>query len=306
MPEIGKILSRSGPCLDSLALLRLHLYALDNGLLRPLAIALRIKFTPDILEKICAAPLALEEKSALFSRALTLFRSGPSYKTTAAGRTRLTDLAILGKLREGAVILETGVSDGISAAGLLENARGARVILSDSQDCFRYRELGPLRLFYDKEDRCLSLKLPLFYLCTGLEAGKPPENARRIPLANPLLREKFGISEIVPFDIFSGILPRKADVIKCSNVLNGVYFPPEEAKRAIANLSRSLAKGGWLFISQNHEKYAAGEAYVALQEAEGGLALREEANGHELLPHLKSALFSDLVRAAPEGRPANR
>jgi hypothetical protein len=289
LPDIKQILLRSGPCLDSLPLLSLYLAALENPLLRWPLILLRLKFSPDILAKIRAADMPLEEKARLFSSAMTLFRSGATYKTTAANRSPLTDQAILGKLRPGDLLLETGVSDGTSAAGLLAAVKNAEIILSDRQTCFWRLDRGLARFFYSSENEMVSVKLPGFYLCTGLAAGKIPAGANAIPLLNPLLQVKFKAAELVRFDIFSGSLPRKANIIKCANVLSNIGFTAAQVSSAAENLGRNLAPGGWLFICQNNARYKDGEAFAALQEHDGRLVFREEVNGHELLDLLRAA-----------------
>lgn len=297
MTGLKRMILGSGPCADSLAALKLYLAALDSPVTRALALALRIKFSPDILEKIRHCSLPTEEKAALFSKAMTLFKSGGAYKTTGPGRSPLTDAAILAAFKPGDVIVETGVSDGISALGLLENAKGAEVVLTDSQACFFYRDSCCGRIFYNDSGGYLSVKLPFFYFCTGLRTGEIPANAARISLLNPLVSEKFETEKIVAFDIFSGTLSRKADIIKCANVLNPVYFTLEDIKRALANLLENLKENGSLFICQNNKKYMDGEAYLILQKKDGRLVLRAEVNSHELLTPLRSFLFSGLLSA---------
>lgn len=295
MTGLKRMILGSGPCADSLAALRFYLAALDSPVPRALALALRVKFSPDILEKIRHCSLPTAEKAALFSQAMTLFKSGGAYKTTGPGRSPLTDAAILAAFKPGDVIVETGVSDGISALGLLENAKDAEVVLTDSQACFFYRDSCCGRIFYNDSGGYLSFKLPFFYFCTGIKPAKIPANAGRISLLNPLVSEKFPTAEIAAFDIFSGTLSRKADIIKCANVLNPVYFTKEEIKLALANLLANLKDNGSLFICQNNRKYRDGEAYLILQKKDGRLALRAEVNGHELLAPLRSSLFAGLL-----------
>jgi len=299
MPDIGKMLLKSGPCRDNLAFLKFYLSALDRPALRALVLALRVKFIPDILEGVGHCALPVEEKAALFSRTMTLFKSGNAYKTTARNRSPLTDSAILAGVKPGNLIVETGVSDGISSLCLLETVRNAEVVLTDSQNCFLYGNFRCGRIFYDRDGDVLSVKLPFFYFCTGLKAGKIPPYAGRISLLNPLVREKFKEAEIIPFDVFSGTLDRKADIIKCANVLNPVYFQPREIKQALVNLLRNLKDNGLLFITRNHKKYKDGEAYFTLRKQNGRAVLCGEVNGHELLGQLNSPLFSDLFRPSP-------
>ncbi len=293
MPDLKSLLLRSGPCFDSPAFLRLYLAGLGNPAARALLLALRFKFSPELLDNIRRSALPAEEKSRLFSAAMNLFRSGPSFKTTAAGRSPLTDAAILALLRPGMTVLETGVSDGVSAMGLMAAAGGARVLLSDRQTAFSC-SAGRPRRFYDADGALLSLKLPGFYLCTGLRA-EPPADASAISLLNPALEGVPG-AKLIPFDVFTGGLEEKPDVIKCANVLNAVYFGRERVRAALENLLRNLGDGGWLFVAQNHPRYRDGEAYVGLRRENGAFALRAQANGHELLAELATPLYRGLVR----------
>lgn len=295
MPDIKKIILRSGPCLDSLPFLRLYLAGLGSPVPRALLLALRLKFSPGIFDEVRRSSLPAEEKAALFSAAMTLFRSGSAYKTTAAGRSPLTDAAILAAAAPGSLIVETGVSDGVSALGLLERAKDCEVLLTDSQACYSYADFCCGRRFYAGDDNSVSVKLPLFYFSTG-GTGEAPAGAGRISLLNPAVSDKFPGTELRAFDIFSGALPRKADIIKCANVLNEVYFTPEEIKKALANLGANLKDGGRLFVCQNNGKYKDGEAYFTLRVKGGALELEGEANGHELLARLKSPEFADLFK----------
>lgn len=295
MKNFLNIFLRSGLCLDTVPVLRFCLRGFRIPLLRQLLIISRLKFSPDILPRIRAAGLPSRERGELFSAAMNLFRSGPTFKTTAAGRTPLTDAALLAKAGPGSLILETGVSDGISALGLLEARGGAGVILSDRQCAFSYRDFGPFRVFYDREDGVLSVKFLCFYLCTPFRSGGAPPGSSRVSLLNPAIEEKFPEARLLAFDIFSDSLPGRADLVKCANVLNKTYFPAAEARRALANLTLSLREGGWLFISQSNPKYEDGEAYAALRREGGRLILAEGLHGHELMPDLLSPLFADLV-----------
>ena len=294
MPNLLKMLSGSGLCADSLTSLEFHLNMLAHPLLRYFAMAARLKFSPAILDRIRCSPLPLDEKSALFSRAMNLFRAGGAYKTTGACRTPLADAEVLRADRPGALILETGVSDGTSATGLLAGAAGAEVMLSDLQAGFPYSAIGPLRIYFGAEDGYTALKLGPLYLCTGSRPGGGTGTAM-VSALNPALEEKFGIRSILPFDVFSSVLPRPADAIKCANVLNLVYFPPERIRAALVNLRRSLAAGGLLVISHNNGKYQSGEAVITLRNSGGRLTLDRERNAHELLPYLASSLFADIM-----------
>ena len=298
-PDLLKILSGSGPCADDLRLLRLYLDLLDSPFLRVLALATRLRFTPGVLDLIRSAPLPPEERGALFSRAMNLFSSGAAYKTTGRGRTPLADEETLKAARPGARLLEAGVSDGTSALDLLARANGAEVILSDSQAGFAYKDHGPFRTYYGLTGGCASVKFGPVLFCTGLRL-RPPADAALVSALNPLLSEGGGVRELLSFDIFTDRLDPPADAVKCANVLNLSYFPPERIKAALANLRRSLKADGLLVISQTNPAYEGGEAVITLRNTAAGFALQRELNRHELLAELAKPLFSDLVRT-PEG-----
>jgi hypothetical protein len=226
---------------------------------------------------------------------MNLFRSGPTFKTTSSGRTPATDRAALVKAGPDGLIAEAGVSDGISALGLLEARGGRGVLLTDSQEAFRYKDFGPFRVFYDKEDGMVSVKFLFLYVCVGRPPREVPPDARAVSLLNPAVAALFPGAELSAFDIFSGSLPEKAAVIKCANVLNKAYFTPSQVRPAVANLLGSLREGGWLLISQSNTKYEDGEAYIGLRREGDRFILAEELHGHELLPDLRSPLFSGLI-----------
>lgn len=290
LPDMKSVLSRSGPCLDSPSLLSLYLSGLEKPLLRWLLILLRFKFSPAILEHIRASSMPAAGKSALFSMAMNLFRSGSTYKTTAAGRSPLTDKAVLARARPGDLVVDAGVSDGISAAALLAALNGADIYISDRQTSYARAAFGPFSLFYSDADGSLSIKLPGFYLCTGLAGLELPEGSENISLLNPALREKYPGLALRRFDVLTGTLPAPAAIIKCANVLNPEYFTPRDIGRALKNLSGSLKEGGWIFIAQNNTAYRGGEAYIALQKTGGRLVVAEQVNDHALLPAMGGIL----------------
>lgn len=295
MPDLSKILLRSGPCWDSPAWLRVYLAGLKHPVTRFLLLALRFKFSPAVLNNIRVSDLPLKEKAALFSRAMNLFRAGAAFKTTASARSPLTDAALLARARPGELIVETGVSDGASALSLLEKAGEAEVLLTDLQASFQYSRGLFWTVFYGTEGDFISIKLPLFYLCTGLKSGPRVRDGHEVSLLNPLISHNYPGVRLAAFDIFRGVLPRRAALIKCANVLNLNYFTPAEIRHGVENLAANLDETGALFISQNNHKYKDGEAYVVLQRNGTRLELAGEVNGHELLPLLKSKLFSDLL-----------
>jgi len=201
MVNIPKILLRSGPCWDSPAWLRVYLAGLKHPVTRFLLLALRFKFSPAVLDNIRISDLPLKEKAALFSRAMNLFRAGTAFKTTASARSPLTDAALLARARPGELIVETGVSDGASALSLLEKAGEAEVLLTDLQASFQYSRGLFWTVFYGTEGDFISIKLPLFYLCTGLKSGPRVKDGHEVSLLNPLISHNYPGVRLAAFDI---------------------------------------------------------------------------------------------------------
>jgi hypothetical protein len=76
-----------------------------------LLVALRVKFSPWVLNNVRTSDLPMKERAGLFSRAMDLFRVGTMCKSMSAARCLLTDAALVARARPGALIVETGVSD---------------------------------------------------------------------------------------------------------------------------------------------------------------------------------------------------
>lgn len=291
---LRRMLQGSGPCLDSPALLQV---LARQGTLRLLALRLlRVKFTPLILPRLRALQAPLNQRARLFTEAISLINAGGTFKTTGENRTRLADAAIL-RLAQGLAaprIFEVGASDGSASLFLSrELPTTATLILSDAHPEFFARRLGPIQLILTSDGTLLGVKLPLFYLHMPLGAQWAPAGCQRLDTLNPVLAEASQPNDIIPFNIFSDVLPAKAHIIKCANVLNRAYFSDAEIRAAVANLTQSLVCGGHLVISHNNARYADEEAFIILRRANATLELTEERNGHEAL-----ALFQERAACA--------
>ncbi|MBA4357669.1 MAG: hypothetical protein C0405_08095, partial [Desulfovibrio sp.] len=191
-------------------------------------------------------------------------------------------------------LLEVGVSDGMSCLELLAALPPeAEVVLTDRHPTFTLRGRGPLVLILDGCGRVLGLKLCCLYLNLPLSLRLDPSRGRAIQTANPLLAEASPPLSISRFDICRDTLEPAFQLIKCANVFNRKYFNDATTRAAVANLGRSLADCGYLFISQNNERYAGGESYFVLQKRDNTLALVEEQNGHEALGLFAEPLIMD-------------
>ena len=278
-------LAGSGPCIDRVRLIERGRAA---GWLAPAMRFARLRFSPAILEDALRVSGDVDEAGRLFSLGMSFLGVRGTCKTTGNARTGLADEVALKRAGEfdAPGFLEVGASDGSASAGLLAAGRFSRVLLTDRHHCFHARPIPGGSLFLDAEARPLGLKWLCFYL--ALPAGRPVDTAgyRRIETLNPAVAARFGVRSIEHFDMFTGVLDKPVELIRCSNILNACYFSDAELRAAVDNLLCSLVPGGYLVISHNNDKYAGGEAVLSLRKTEAGYAVADELNGHELVPLL--------------------
>lgn len=244
---------------------------------------LRLRFSPDILDNARSQPGSAEGRGRLFSLAVSFLNIGRTYKTTGAGRTRLTDSAIAGFAQErGPVrVMEAAVSDGVGASDLLAQLpEGSTMLLTDRFPYLYRRRLGPIRVFLDSDRRLLGIKVFIFYLNVAPGPVRTGSGYESVDTVNPVVSSLPRVQGVEPFDVFTDTLSEPVDVIKCANLLGPSYFTPEAIRAAIGNLCRSLKPGGRLYVAHSHESYDAGEAWFALEKTESGLVLVEGADNH--------------------------
>lgn len=287
-PRWLHILKESGLCIDSVRLLQ-WLGEHDRWS-RFAARYLRLRISPGIIEDALHEGRDVEEKAALFSLGMSRVNIGHTYKTTGMDRTVLSD-GLLHSFAEGMDkpdLLEVGVSDGSSALGLLARRDlFGEVHLTDRFPFFHVRRF-PLGCLYLNSEGCLlGVKFLCFYFNLATELRLDTTGCERLETINPLVADKAGIASIEPFDMFKDRLDSPVGLIKCANIINSTYFTSEQAMAAIHNLSASLKPGGYMVISQNNEKYAGGEAVLALRKNDTGFVLVEDVNDHDFAPLLR-------------------
>jgi len=277
----------SGLAFDSLWLLR---RVAEEGPRRERLLRyLRLRFTPDTLQRVRALSLPVEERGRLFTAATSFLTVGGICKTTGMGRTRLVDEAIRRRAEnfEAIRLLDVGVSDGSASLALLMALPNLReAVLVDRHPQLYARGPAIMRTFLDGEQRLLGIKLLGLYLSLPGRRRIDPSRFERVSTVNPIAAEQYGIREILPFDARRDVLTPPATIVKCANLLNLGYFPGLELRAGVANLGRSVADGGFLCISQNHPQYPDGEAYVVLRRKREILELDEERGGHAALDAL--------------------
>ncbi|MBU1229152.1 MAG: hypothetical protein KKA55_00025 [Proteobacteria bacterium] len=244
-----------------------------------------LRFSPALLDNARRSAGDLLETADRFSQAVSYFRFGAIFKLTHRARTNIADSVALRLALEypGPRLVEVGVSDGSSAAGLLDQRqRFSEIVLTDRYNVFFYKLSLLGRLFYDADGRLVLVK----FLCLSIDLSSLGRmggaGLQRIETVNPLLRQRHSVERIERFDMFTDVLPVPAQIIRCANILNTSYFPPETIRLAVLNLARSLSEGGVLIVSQNNACYSGGEAYFALRKEDGAMKMLEGINHHDV------------------------
>jgi hypothetical protein len=251
---------------------------------------LRFGFSPLVLHKLAGTRNTFfdeREYSRLHALATSYLRAGATVKTTGLARTVHADNFVVEEAsrQHKPRFMEVGVSDGSSAVGLLDKrSMFSDVVLTDRYPYF-YIKTNPLGCkFYDADGHMIGYKL--FGIMVNLTPRKIEDiqDCTKVNSLNPAVTAIYPDCAIEKFDVFSSVSEVRFDIIKCSNLLNLVYFSENEIFSGIKNLLRSLNTGGVLVISHNNEKYNDGEAVICARHVrQGVLEIYDEVNSHELL-----------------------
>jgi len=282
------------PCLDNIAFLDwICRKKLQFWFFR----VLRFGFSPELLSKLAGSGAPLSERSRLHTLATSYLRAGNTVKTTGMARTNHADQCVLDEAgkQESPRLLEVGVSDGSSALGLIEKRElFSHIALSDRYPYFMMKRNALGCRFYDVDGQTHGRKVLGLLINPINPISADVEGCTKIQSINPALVEEHGIHSIDFYDVFSSVESIKYDIIKCSNLLNLIYFDAPMIVSAVSNLLKSLNVGGCLIISHNNAKYTDGEAVICLRQiSDGKVGIYHEINDHELLDILKSSDLTD-------------
>jgi SAM-dependent methyltransferase len=233
-----------------------------------------------------------------FSDCVAILGSDAVWKTTHAGRHPVTDRLILE--RRGAprpVILDLGVSDGITSLELIEKLGGrfARYFVTDLSFRARYATRGRRVYFLDDQGACTLVAMPGWVVFSRVAGAWPPfaglarrvlasapapaeAVVRELSLVNPALAALAARDPRITVrehSIFAPWPDTPPDVIKVANVLNRAYFTEAQLRHALTQAQRALAGGGRLFVTDNRRE----ERVSVLAKTGPGFELVERVNG---------------------------
>lgn len=209
-----------------------------------------------------------------FSQAVAVLGSGTTWKSTEPDRHPLTDSLIANACVDSSpVILDVGVSDGITSLDLIETL-GARFRAYYATDVsFRAESIEANgRLYvYSPERECVLVCTRQVIFHSQTDEAIPPfawiarraierapvfdeRSARTISLINPGLRRIVRSDPRVraqEHSVFNPWVDEQPQIIKVANVLNRAYFGEDRLRLALRNLRDALSDGGMLFLTDN-------------------------------------------------------
>lgn len=279
--KVKDICRRFCVCFDSISFLD---WVHRNNLQTLFFLVLRYRVSPLVLEDVSEHDAELDELGRLYALGISSLKVGNTFKTTGVDRTSIAD-AMLDRLAKGSPsLMEVGVSDGSSALGHFSvPERYSRIVLTDRFTRFYIRNIPLGKMFLDSEKRLFGIKFLCFFIYLTPRPVSDDSGYVPMEVVNPILRKRYSVNKIIPFDMFKDALDDPVDIIKCSNILNVCYFPDAELLAALRNLCRSLADRGHLVVSQNNESYEGGEAALLLEKDGHGLRVIKSINSHDLL-----------------------
>ena len=253
---------------------------------------MRFGFSPVLLHSLSKKEnLPLEERSRLHTLCTSYLRAGNTVKTTGAGRTKYADDCVLEEVERTPKprLLEIGVSDGSSTLELLrKNQLFSEIKISDRYPFFLMKPNFAGYQFYDVDGRSHGRKIFGVLFDPLKPTVSDTTDCLKVESINPVVKSISGVKTIHLFDVFSSVEDEKFDIIKCSNLLNLIYFNEKLIYDALENLTKSLNVGGSLIISQNNQKYKNEEAVICVRHIEEGkLKVYRQINDHELLDVFK-------------------
>ncbi len=193
-----------------------------------------------------------------FSRAVSAFRLGGTYRTTAPGRHVQSNRVLLDHVPDRPLtVVDVGISDGSTTLELLDalGDRVGRLFGADRVLALTARRRGRWVAFFD-QDRCVlvATRHLLLYAPDALVplfAGAP---GQRVSLVQPALERRARTDErvaLVTHDVFAPWPGPPADVVRLANLLNRTYFSDADIGRALSQCHRMIVPDGLLQLVEN-------------------------------------------------------
>ena len=208
-----------------------------------------------------------------FSRAVSVFRFGTTFKSTESFRFPTTVEALSSlEFPSPPTVLDVGASDGITSLHTIQSIDFAKYFIADLNIEAFYQFRNGKCYFYDSDKNCILIVTKCFVIYSKtlqsifpfnriaehFFSKSPPANRdlAKIELINPEVKKAEGNIEIVRHNIFDPWTKEKLDLVIAANLLNRSYFSDQQIQTAAKNLVNALNDGGILTVidSRDYEK----------------------------------------------------
>jgi hypothetical protein len=246
-------------------------------------------------------------KAEDFTKAISTFKFGTTFKTTQKARFPLT-LNAIRKLQfdKPPVVIDIGASDGSTSLDVIESLAFKRYYVTDLNIEVLYKSKGSKGYFYD----CNGLPVLvvsdwwIVYSDTshaifpfGRFAGRmlrgAPElgsDSARLLLVNPDLRANLG--DKVIFKRHNALEPwegEHADFVLIANILNRSYFSDDKIVTALRQVRDMMNESGYAAIVESRMA----ERATIFQLQQGELIRVQQINGGAEIEFLACQVFAD-------------
>jgi hypothetical protein len=194
------------------------------------------------------------------------------------------------------VIIDIGVSDGVTSLELIEKLAGGfeKFFVTDRSINLSYVEDEERLYFYNEEGKCTikSTKrlvvyadtmawIPFTWIAQRILGGAPQcvtPRAKKLCLIQPDLCDMARKDSIIcEYDVFNAWPGPVADIIKVANLLNLDYFEETQIRNAMVNISKAVKEKGKVVVVDNRADGM--ECVSVFRKSRGKLCLDREING---------------------------
>lgn len=210
-----------------------------------------------------------EENAELYTKSLSIFKFGTTFKTTEKSRHTLTNRYILDLLNKDSIICDVGASNGITSLDLISqlNFDFKKYFVTDYNLEVYFNQNKASFYFFDENGNCILIYNGLFifypqdskFIKWVFKSSILRQNGRTkkpLKLILPeLLQMSYANSKIViqKYNIFLKWEEDKLDLVKAANIFNRAYFSDEEILKGINNIKEALNEQGYMVIIDNKE-----------------------------------------------------
>ncbi|MDG2088420.1 MAG: hypothetical protein P8J68_06745 [Arenicellaceae bacterium] len=205
-----------------------------------------------------------------FTRAVSAFKFGSTFKTTKRARFPLTIKALQDiDLASDAVVLDVGASDGVASLDAINSLRYSDYFVTDLNTKVGHIFHAEKHYFYDSNNHCILISSPRFIWYNELSSAVWPftkltnntftsapdcqqTTCRYVSLFNPELTKNPNVT-VQNHNLFEPWYGPKPNLIIAANILNRSYFSDIELNNAIDQLIQNLAGDGYIAIVDSRE-----------------------------------------------------